>query len=95
MSAAGRCPTTASHRTVQRDELIPQGGGEPRTGHRCPGEGLTIGLLEALAIRLADLDCTVPDQDLRISLRRIPARVRSGFAAPNVRVPSGRTLTTV
>lgn len=80
---------------VERDELIPQGGGEPRTGHRCPGEGLAIGLLEALALRLADLECTVPDQDLRISLRRIPARVRSGFAVRDVRVPSARTLTTV
>lgn len=80
---------------VERDELIPQGGGEPRTGHRCPGEGLTIGLLEALALRLAALDCAVPDQDLRISLRRIPARVRSGFVVREVRVPSARTLTTV
>ncbi|MFI6436347.1 cytochrome P450 [Streptomyces sp. NPDC050759] len=79
---------------VERDELIPQGGGEPRTGHRCPGEGLTIGLLEALSLRLAALDCTVPDQDLRISLRRIPARVRSGLAVRDVRVPSERTLTT-
>ncbi|MFJ9724852.1 cytochrome P450 [Streptomyces sp. NPDC101209] len=88
-------PERFLERPVQRDELIPQGGGEPRTGHRCPGEGLTIGLLEALAIRLAHLDCTVPDQDLRISLRRIPARVRSGFAVRDVRVPSERTLTTV
>ncbi len=80
---------------VERDELIPQGGGEPRTGHRCPGEGLTIGLLEALALRLAGLDYTVPEQDLRISLRRIPARVRSGFAVRDVRVPSERTLTAV
>ncbi|MEU0246226.1 cytochrome P450 [Streptomyces sp. NPDC006235] len=74
---------------VERDELVPQGGAEPRAGHRCPGEGLTIGLLEALAVRLAGLDHTVPDQDLRISLRRIPARVRSGFAVRDVRVPSG------
>ncbi|WP_411576632.1 cytochrome P450 [Streptomyces mutabilis] len=80
---------------VERDELVPQGGGEPRTGHRCPGEGLTIGLLEALALRLANLDYAVPDQDLRISLRRIPARVRSGFAVRNVRTTSERTPTPV
>ncbi|KOV70545.1 cytochrome P450 [Streptomyces sp. NRRL WC-3618] len=80
---------------VGRDELIPQGGGEPRSGHRCPGEGLTIGLLEALALRLAGLEYTVPDQDLRISLRRIPARVRSGFAVRDVRAPSERKLTAV
>lgn len=80
---------------VERDELVPQGGGEPRTGHRCPGEGLTIGLLEALALRLADLEYAVPVQDLRISLRRIPARVRSGFAVQDVRTTSERTPTPV
>ena len=26
-------------------DLIPQGGGDPRTGHRCPGEQITIALL--------------------------------------------------
>ncbi|MFI0999482.1 cytochrome P450 [Streptomyces galbus] len=72
---------------VGADELIPQGGGDPRTGHRCPGEGLTIGLLEALAIRLARLEYTVPAQDLTISLQRIPARPRSGFAVTGVRTP--------
>ncbi|WP_308122117.1 cytochrome P450 [Streptomyces sp. TRM70350] len=25
-----------------RDEFIPQGGGDPRTTHRCPGEGVTV-----------------------------------------------------
>ncbi|POX51341.1 cytochrome P450 [Streptomyces sp. Ru71] len=74
---------------VDRDELIPQGGGDPRTGHRCPGEGLTIGVLEALALRLAGLDYTVPAQDLRISLRRIPAQVADGFVLRDVRVPAG------
>ncbi|GAA4883451.1 cytochrome P450 [Kitasatospora terrestris] len=60
-------------------KLIPQGGGDPATGHRCPGEGVVVGLLESLAPRLARLDCTVPDQDLTISLRRMIARPRSGF----------------
>ncbi|WIM93078.1 cytochrome P450 [Actinoplanes oblitus] len=61
-----------------RDELIPQGGGDPREGHRCPGEDVTVALLSTLAIRLARLDYEVPgDQDLSISLRRIPALPRS------------------
>jgi fatty-acid peroxygenase len=62
-----------------RDELIPQGGGDPGTGHRCPGEDITIALLSAFAIRLARLDHVVPEQDLTISLRRVPAMVRSGL----------------
>jgi fatty-acid peroxygenase len=59
-------------------ELIPQGGGDPRTGHRCPGEQIVVAVLAALAVRLARLDADVPEQDLDISLRRIPARPASG-----------------
>jgi fatty-acid peroxygenase len=59
-------------------ELIPQGGGDPRTGHRCPGEQITVAVLSALAVRLARLRFDVPAQDLSISLRRIPARPASG-----------------
>ncbi len=59
--------------------LIPQGGGDPATGHRCPGEGVVVGLLESLCPRLARLDYTVPEQDLGIPLGRMIARPRSGF----------------
>ena len=38
-----------------------------------------VAMLRALAVRLARLDYEVPDQDLAISLRRIPARPASGF----------------
>jgi fatty-acid peroxygenase len=62
-------------RSVDRDELVPQGGGDPGTCHRCPGEAVTIAVLEALCRRLAELDYEVPEQDLSISLRRIPARI--------------------
>ncbi|GAA2426255.1 cytochrome P450 [Streptomyces glaucus] len=82
-------PQRFLERPVERDELIPQGGGEPDTNHRCPGEGITVGLLEALAVRLARLDHTVPEQDLTISLRRIPARPRSGFVIADVQAPAG------
>ncbi|MEW1914611.1 cytochrome P450 [Kitasatospora sp. NPDC085895] len=61
------------------DQLIPQGGGDPATGHRCPGEAVVIGLLEALSQRLALLDYTLPSQDLSIPLGRMIARPRSGF----------------
>ncbi|REH25378.1 fatty-acid peroxygenase [Streptomyces sp. 2114.2] len=36
-------------------------------------------------MRLARLDCTVPAQELRIPLRRIPTRPRSGFVVTGVR----------
>jgi fatty-acid peroxygenase len=75
-------------RPPTRDELIPQGGGDRATGHRCPGEDVTVALLRALGPRLARLEYEVPDQDLRISLTRVPARVRSGFVMENVRAPA-------
>lgn len=60
-------------------ELIPQGGGDPRTGHRCPAEAVTVALLRTLAVRLARLSYDVPEQDLRIPLHRVPTRPRSGL----------------
>jgi fatty-acid peroxygenase len=77
-------------------DLVPQGGGDPATGHRCPGEGNTVALLAALALRLARLEYEVPEQDLTIPLDRIPARPASGFVITGVRAPareSGRLLT--
>ncbi|MEV4313894.1 cytochrome P450 [Actinocrispum sp. NPDC049592] len=59
-------------------ELVPQGAGDPHTGHRCPGEPFTVGILRALAVRLARLDFRFPKQDWTISLRRVPARPADG-----------------
>lgn len=61
------------------DLLIPQGGGDASHGHRCPGEDITVALLEVLAPLLARLDHEVPAQDMSIPLRRIPTRPSDGF----------------
>ncbi|MFF5044303.1 cytochrome P450 [Streptomyces nigra] len=74
-------------RTPRRDELVPQGGGDPAAGHRCPGEDITVALLSVLAPRLARLEYRVPGQDLRIPLNRLPSRVRSGLVLEAVRAP--------
>lgn len=59
-------------------ELVPQGGGDPHTGHRCAGEWLTIALMrEALRLLTLEMHYRVPEQDLRIKLSRIPAIPRS------------------
>lgn len=65
-------------RRVGAFELIPQGGGDPRTGHRCPGEKITVAVLGTLVQRLARLDYYLPPQNTAIDLSRVPARVRSG-----------------
>ncbi|MFE4669722.1 cytochrome P450 [Streptomyces sp. NPDC056716] len=65
--------------SARPDVLIPQGGGDPATGHRCPGEDITLALLTALLPRLARLRHTLPAQDLSIPLRRMPTRPRDGY----------------
>jgi fatty-acid peroxygenase len=71
-------PERFLHRPVGEFELIPQGGGDPHTGHRCPGEKITIALLCTLVQCLARLDYYLPPQDTGIDLTRIPARVQDG-----------------
>jgi fatty-acid peroxygenase len=78
-------PRRFLERPVERDELIPQGGGDPATGHRCPGEGITVGVLEALSVRLARMEYTVPEQNLTIPLHRVPTRPHSGVLLADIR----------
>lgn len=40
-------------REIDAFEFVPQGGGDPRTGHRCPGEPATVAMLEATIERFA------------------------------------------
>jgi fatty-acid peroxygenase len=53
--------------------LIPQGAGSMAEGHRCPGEPATVDLLAGFVRALAHEKWTVPSQDLRVDLRRLPA----------------------
>ncbi|HKF83151.1 MAG TPA: cytochrome P450 [Solirubrobacterales bacterium] len=60
--------------------LIPQGGGDHATGHRCPGEWITLALIEtALRCLTQTMRYEVPPQDLNVSLARMPALLRSRF----------------
>ncbi|MFF8610393.1 cytochrome P450 [Streptomyces sp. NPDC015346] len=72
-------PERFMRRAPRPDELIPQGGGDAKSGHRCPGEDITVTVLAALSTELSRMDYTVPEQDLRIPLHRVPTRPRSGF----------------
>jgi fatty-acid peroxygenase len=72
-------PSRFLGRPIDPYELVPQGAGDPATGHRCPAEDIALGLLGALSARLARLAYDVPDQDLTIPLHRIPTRPRSGM----------------
>jgi len=61
-------------REIDPGELVPQGAGDPRTGHRCPGEDITVALLSTLVVAPARPQYALPQQGLAISPRRIPAR---------------------
>lgn len=60
--------------------LIPQGGGEFIAGHRCAGEWLTIELMKAgVELMATEMRYRVPQQDLEVSMSKIPALPQSGF----------------
>lgn len=67
-------------------DLVAQGGGEYGTGHRCPGEPITVSVLQQAMRFLAGLRYDVPPQDLGYSLTRMPTRPRSGVLLENVRL---------
>lgn len=79
-------PNRFLHRDGNPFDLIPQGGGDLATGHRCPGERATIELTtRAVRLLTGAMTWDVPPQDLAIDLSRMPARPASGFVVANVR----------
>lgn len=66
--------------------FVPQGGGDPTTGHRCPGEPLTVRILSETARVLAQLDYE-PVADTSHDPTRIPTLPARGLP---VRVVGGR-----
>lgn len=68
-------------------DFIPQGGGDHYSGHRCPGEWITIEATKAaVKVLTTSIEYDVPDQDLSIDLSRMPAFPKSRFIITNVNV---------
>jgi fatty-acid peroxygenase len=68
-------------------EFVPQGGGGHATGHRCAGEWATVALMKgALEFLTQRIEYEVPDQNLSIDMRRLPALPRSRVVFDRVRV---------
>lgn len=72
--------------------FVPQGGGYPETGHRCPGEPIAEALLEATVQQLALLRYRVQDGSEEVTLSRIPALPANRVVLNHVEVPSMSTL---
>lgn len=67
-------------------DFIPQGGGDPAKGHRCPGEGITIEIMKAsLDFLVNKIEFEVPGQDLSYNLAKMPTLPESGFVMSNIR----------
>lgn len=80
------CPERFKDRKDQLFDLIPQGGGDPAKGHRCPGEGITIEVMKVtLDFLINHIEYEVPEQDLSYSLVRMPSLPESGFVMSRIR----------
>ncbi|MPN42772.1 Fatty-acid peroxygenase [bioreactor metagenome] len=67
-------------------DLIPQGGSDPATGHRCPGEGIVIEIIKtSIQFLINTITYDVPNQDLSYSMARMPTLPKSGFIVSNIK----------
>jgi fatty-acid peroxygenase len=60
-------------------EFVPQGGATAAGHHRCPGEDITLALMQLALRRLVAARYRVPPQDLTLAMERLPAQPRSGL----------------
>lgn len=80
------CPDNFLNRKEDDYELLSQGGGDYKTGHRCPGEVLTIELIkQAVDLLVNRMEYTVPPQDLEYTLKKIPTLPASGFVMSHIK----------
>lgn len=67
-------------------DLVPQGGGDAASGHRCPGEGATVALMKlATQLLVRESRYRLPAQDLRLNMRRLPALPIGGMQLEQLR----------
>ena len=79
-------PERFQEQTDKVDNLIPQGGGDYLTGHRCPGEFATIEMMKIAADFLANkIDYDLPKQDLTYSMTEMPSMPKDKMILENVR----------
>lgn len=79
---------------VNQFAMIPQGGSDHATHHRCPGERITLALIDFAVERFTrELDYEIPPQDMAIDLNVMPARPQSGLMMSNVRARPSPSIT--
>jgi fatty-acid peroxygenase len=66
--------------------FVPQGAGDAKLTHRCPGEDATVAIMVmALTLLTKQMAYRVPEQDLSFDLASIPALPKSRFVIDEVR----------
>lgn len=67
-------------------DFIPQGGGDYYTDHRCPGEWLTIDVMEtSLDMLLNYMSYDVPEQNFKYSMTKMPSLPKSEMTLTNIK----------
>lgn len=73
-------------------DLIPQGGGDYHTNHRCAGEWMTIIVMEeSMKYFAKEISYDVPAQDFTVDLNKLPGGINSGMIIENIKVNIDRT----
>jgi fatty-acid peroxygenase len=71
--------------SCHRFATIPQGGGEHTTGHRCPGEWITLALIDLAVEKFVNrLSYRIPAQDLSLNFTQMPSKPRSGLVIEKI-----------
>jgi fatty-acid peroxygenase len=78
-------PERFRHGSVDPDALVPQGGGDVRTGHRCPGEDVTLTMIEVAVRSLAAQPYALAEPHPSWDLTRMPTRPADGV---RLRIPA-------
>jgi len=66
--------------------FVPNGGGDYRLNHRCPGEWITVALMkQALHLLTTAISYQVPPQDLAVKVTQMPTLPTSAFIISDVR----------
>lgn len=69
--------------------FVPQGGGDHETGHRCPGEWITVALMTQATAWLAERMAWSADGAPEIAMTRVPALPEGGMTLRQVRCRHG------
>lgn len=80
-------PERFAHWNRSAFNFIPHGGGDHHAHHRCPGEDVTIALMKvAIQFLAKELTYGVPQQNLKVTMSRMPTLPQSGFIMEKVRL---------